>query len=286
MQILRSLTYRNLHTTNQVEDGRRTIRITVNDTEHLSSQEITAHIDVGDRNDAPSINIGAGNGMDLNLTFQEEGASIPIVLSHLVSIMDEENHNISRLTAHLISTNGELDPSDAIFLRSPLGLQFTDDFRIPPTTRLIDISLNASRSTYRDALLSIHYDNAEREPTLFNSMGSPLIREVIITVYDDNFLSVGASTDQSSNFDNELGVSRTVLRVGITIEPMNDNAPRILIRAEPEGCAVGSSGTGVGGGEGGLARRRRDVKAASGRIRKRSLNFKVDDSKVRWCHTK
>lgn len=214
--------------------------------------------------------------MVLTVRFTENGDSVPIVLPHIVSIMDEESHNISRLTAELIATNGELDQSDAIFLRSPLALQFIDDFRTPPTTTLLDISLNATTATYTDALLSIFYDNDESEPTLFNSTGSLLLREVLITVYDNNFLQGGQTSDQTSNFDDNFGVGRTMIRAAIEIVPINDNRPRIILRAVPSGCGVSSTeseATVVG-----MARRRRDVRAAASRTRKRAVT--VDNSKV------
>ena len=229
-------------------------------------------IDVGDRNDEPAVDLGAGEGMDLNVTFVENNASVPIVLPHLASIMDEEKHNISRLTAKLVARNGQLDPGDAIFLRSPRALQFVNNFRIPPNTTLLDISLNGTTATFTDALLSIYYDNSEAEPTLYVNNNTLLIREVIISVYDNNFLRAGQTNDADSNFDNDLGVGRTMLRVRISIDPINDNRPRIVIRAEPGGCGV-SSAT-----ENESPRRRRDVRAAGARMKRAARS---DSSKVR-----
>ncbi len=271
------MTYRNLHTTNQVADGRRRITLSVNDTEQLSSDIITVEIDVGDRNDAPSIDLGAGQGMNLNVTFVENGLSVPIVLPHLLDVMDEENHNISRLTVELRATNGELDQTDAIFLRSPLALQFVNDFRTEPTTTLFDISLNATTATYREIFLSIFYDNNELEPTLFTSNGSLLNREVLITVYDNNFFRNGEMNTEDSNFDDNFGVGVVMLRVNIMIQTINDNRPRILIRALPDGCGQSSTESAVE--VEGVARRRRDVRAAASRMRKRSII--ADTSKVR-----
>ena len=227
---------------------------------------------MADRNDAPSVDIGGGANANLNINFTENGASIPIVLPHLLSIMDEEGHNISRLTVELVAPSADtnLDPTDAIFLRSPQAIQFIENLLTPPTVTRIDIGLNATTATYREALLSFFYDNAEDEPTLFR-------REVVITLYDNNFLPNGITSDPNSNFDDDLGVSRTVLRVGIEIIPVNDNAPRILIRAQPDGCGLSS---GVAGGDGPM-RRRRDVKVEASKMRKRSVQYKVDDSKVR-----
>lgn len=261
-------------------DGLRTITISANDTEPLTSNQVLATIAVGDRNDAPGVNLGAGEGVGLDIEFVEEGASVPIVLHHLVSIMDEEGHNISRLTVQLRATNGDLDSGDAIFLRSPLSLQFLDDFRTPPTTTLLDISLNDTTCTYTDALLSIYYDNSEAEPTLFNSDGDRIIREVLITVYDNNFLQEGQSDSPGSNFDDNFGVSRTMARVVVTISPINDNRPRILIAAEPDGCGVSSAESAEDGGvvEGVASRRRRDVRAAGARMKR---GVRGESSKVR-----
>ena len=275
--MLRTLTYRNTLSTNQVQDGQRTITISVNDTYQLASTEITALIDVGDRNDPPEINVGDGAR-----AFIEDGPSIPVVLPHVASIMDEEGHNVSRLTAELRSPNGELDMGDAIFLRSPLALPFIDDFRSPPSRSLLDVAVNDTTASYTDLLLSIFYDNNEAEPTLFNATGDLLIREVIITIYDTNFLQDGQMNTEDSNFDDNFGVGVRMVRIRIEIEPINDNPPRILIRAEPDGCAVGS--TEVSAEAEGAARRRRDVRAAASRVKKRS---RVGDvSKVSWAKTK
>jgi hypothetical protein len=256
-----------------VTDGTRTVTISANDTESLSSNDITLTIHVGDRNDAPAVNLGGGEGMNLNITFEENSASIPIVLPHLASIMDEENHNISRLTAELVAVNGQLDAGDAIFPRTPLALQFQDDYRVPPNGRLIDISLNATTATFTDALLSIFYDNAEAEPTLFVG-NTLLVREILVTVYDNNFIQGDQSNDPDSNFDDNFGVGHTMLRVRIIVSPINDNRPRIVIRAEPDGCGVSSGDPSSAA----AVRRRRDVRAAGTRM-KRAV--RTDNSKVR-----
>ena len=277
IQILRSSTYRNLHSTNQVSDGRRTITGSVNDTEQLPSGIITVEIDVGDRNDAPAVDLGAGPGIDLNVIFVENGPSVPIVLPHLVNITDEENHNISRITFQLMATNGKLDMMDAIFLRSPLAFQFIDDFRTPPTTTLIDISLNATTANYTDILLSVFYDNNEAEPTLYNDNGDLLNREVLITIYDANFLQGDQMNSPDSNFDDNYGVGVTMLRAAIVMETINDNRPRIVFRAEPDGCAQSSMDSAII--EESAARRRRDVKIAASKMKKRA-NRATDTSKV------
>ena len=170
-------------------------------------------------------------------------------------------HNISSISVELIATNGNLDPSDSIFLRSPMSLLFLDNFATPPTTTSMNITLNASVDVYEQALRAIYYDNSEIEPTIFNMTGANLTRVVIIRITDTNF--------PDSGMDNaELGTTTTEIRIGINIQPMNDNPPRILILAEPEGCAEGS--VNVSDAQANIRRRRRDVRVASS-IRKRSI---------------
>ena len=183
--------------------------------------------------------------------------------SHLIDIMDEEMHNISSLSIELIATNGNLDPTDSIFLRSPMSLLFLDNFAAPPTTTLINITLNATVDVYEQALRAIYFDNSEIEPTIFNATGTnlTLTRVVVIRITDTNF--------PDSGMDNaELGTTTTEIRIGINIQPINDNRPRILILAEPQGCAMGS--VNVSDAQANIRRRRRDVRAASS-IRKRSI---------------
>lgn len=182
-------------------------------------------------------------------------------LSHLIDIMDEEMHNISSITVELIATNGNLDPSDSIFLRSPMSLLFLDNFATPPNTTFIHITLNETVEVYEQALRAIYFDNSEIEPTIFNTTGANLTRIVVIRITDTNF--------PDSGMDNaELGTTTTEIRIGINIQPINDNPPRILILAEPEGCAAGS--VNVSDAQANIRRRRRDVRAASS-IRKRSI---------------
>jgi hypothetical protein len=184
-------------------------------------------------------------------------------LSHLIDIMDEEMHNISSITVELIATNGNLDPSDSIFLRSPMSLLFLDNFATPPNTTFIHIALNATVDVYEQALRAIYFDNSEIEPTIFNTTDSRmnLTRVVVIRITDTNF--------PDSGLDNaELGTTTTEIRIGINIQPINDNRPRILILA-PDGCATGS--VNVSDAQANIRRRRRDVRAASN-IRKRSTH--------------
>lgn len=173
-------------------------------------------------------------------------------------------HNISSITVELIATNGKLDPSDSIFLRSPMSLLFLDNFATPPNTTFIHIALNATVDAYEQALRAIYFDNSEIEPTIFNATGSGvnLTRVVVIRITDTNF--------PDSGLDNaELGPTTTEIRIGINIQPINDNRPRILILAEPDGCATGS--VNVSDAQANIRRRRRDVRAASS-IRKRSIH--------------
>ena len=191
---------------------------------------------------------------------------IRTALSHLIDIMDEELHNISSLSIELISTNGDLDPTDSIFLRSPMSLPFLDDFASPPTTTSIEIALNATVEVYEQALRAVYFDNSEAEPTIFNATGANLTRVVVIRITDTNF--AGPGVDTSNIFNANLGTSSTTVRIGINIEPINDNRPRIRILADPPGCAAGSDDSTEA--ESNAGRRRRDIKAAS-RIRKRAV---------------
>lgn len=182
-------------------------------------------------------------------------------LSHLIDIMDEEMHNISSLNVELIATNGNLDPTDSIFLRSPMSLLFLNNFVTPPNTTFIHIALNATVEVYEQALRAIYFDNSEIEPTIFNATGANLTRVVVIRITDTNFPDSGSDNA-------ELGTTTTEIRIGINIQPINDNPPRILILAEPQGCATGS--VNVSNAQANIRRRRRDVRAASS-IRKRSI---------------
>lgn len=189
-------------------------------------------------------------------------------------------HNISRLTIELMSTNGNLDPTDSIFLRSPMSLPFINNFGSPPTTTFIDIALNASVSVYEQALRAVYFDNSEVEPTIFNTTETNqtranLTRVVIINITDANFADSGVDMDDISNAD--LGTTTTTIRIGINIQPINDNRPRIRILAMPEGCATSSDNS--TGSETSTGRRRRDIRAASA-IRKRSIQRGYEVDKV------
>ena len=189
--------------------------------------------------------------------------------SHLIDIMDEEQNNISRLTVQLISTNGQLDPTDSIFLRSPMNLPFIDHLDPLPNTTYIEIKLNASVNVYEQALRAVYYDNSELEPTLFineNNSRVNLTRVVVVNITDANFADTGE--DVEGIFNEDKGTMTTTVRIGINIKPINDNRPRILLRATPLGCAAGSDEH--TDAEESVNRRRRDVRAAS-KLRKRSV---------------
>lgn len=198
---------------------------------------------------------------------------ISTAMSHLINIMDEEMHNISRLTIELISTNGNLDPSDSIFLRSPMSLPFINNFASPPTTTFIDIAMNSSASVYEQALGAVYFDNSEVEPTIFNATGANLTRVVVINITDANF--VDSAVDTNDIFNADLGTTMTTIRIGINILPINDNRPRIRLFGIPEGCATSLDND----LEASIGQRRRDVRAAS-TVRKRSIQGDHDTDKV------
>ena len=207
--------------------------------------------------------------MDYEITFVEDSNSIPIAQSFLSSIMDEESHNISRLTLELISSNGNLDPSDSIFFRTPAGLPFLSNLDAPFTTQYISISLNATPATYLEAVNSIYYVNTEDEPTQYNSSerdAARLMRVIIVSITDSNFID--PNTNAVDATDADLGVSTTTIRIGVRITPINDNRPQILINTDPPSCSTDSRD--MTDLEVSASRRRRDVRAMS-RIRKKSV---------------
>ena len=94
-------------------------------------------------------------------------------------------------------------------------------------------------------------------------------------IYDNNFLQDGQSNTAESIFDDNFGLGHTMARVVVTIDPVNDNRPRILIDAEPDGCGVSS--TEEEGVVMGVTRRRRDVRAAGARMKR---GIRGESSKV------
>ena len=217
-QILNSLTYTNLHSNNSVTDGRRNITLTTTDMGSLASTTLTILISVAERNDGPAIDLGGGENVDVVVTYIENSPPVAIGLSHLIEVMDEEGNNVSSVVIELVSTNGELDEGDTIFLRTPMALPFVRDPNTVVTKKLINITLTDDSASYTEAIQAVRYENTEREPTLFVNGTTNLSREVVIRITD-------ASTMPSPT-TNEV-------RVGVRIEPINDNAPRIIINSDP-----------------------------------------------------
>ncbi len=255
----------------------RTITITANDTSEAISNPLPITINVLFRNDGPVLNIGAGPNMDFTITFVEGDFSTPIVLQHVLTLMDEENHNISRVTIQLSALNGDLDASDILIPRTPFPMLFVDNLFQPLTDTTIDIATNGSMppELYRSIIGSVYYSNDADEPTLFNATGSPLIRMITISIYDERFDPLAVDSDGSIS----MGV--TNVTVGVVITPVNDHAPVITLRAEPAGCATsGSSGGSSSSGVLQRARRSTSWALASSRRRTRRMADIYDDSKV------
>ena len=221
--------------------------------------------------------------MDHMLMFMEDGFSVPIALQHVLSLGDEEDNNITRVTIRLEAVNGKLDPTDTLFPRTPIASLFLDNLLQPLTGMLIDISFNDSVSSdlYEMVIESVYYANEAEEPTLYNTTGSPLVRIITISVYDSRFDS------QLVDADGRVSMGVTNITIGVNIEPINDNAPRIVLRAEP-GCAstvAGMSSQSSGGVASQRARRSTSWALASSRRRRRVVET-PDDSKVSLRHAK
>ena len=257
LQVLQTLTYLNLLTTNEVTDGRRSVTITAQDADNATSNQIDAYIYVMDRNDGPAIDLGGGIDMDFMVTYIENGQSVAITIAHLLDLMDEEGHVILNMSIELVATSGILDPGDTIFLRTPMALPFLFDPQTVITPTFISVQRNTTPQEYIDILMSIRYSNSELEPTLFiNDTGVYPNRVVIITVTDVNFES-------------------TVVRVGIEIQPVNDNAPVLFIDSDPAACSQDYRDEDVV-----ISRSRRDVRFASKQRRKRMASGNIDTSWV------
>ena len=217
-QILRSLTYTNLHRNNSVTDGQRTIVISATDTgRSVSPTSLELFINVVERNDGPAINLGGGIDAGFTITYTENGPSVGIGLSHLVDVMDEEGHSISHMDIELVSTNGPLDGGDLLLLRTPVALPFVRDPNTVITNTSISISLPGENNNYTDALQSVRYINTEDEPTLYVN-GTELKREIVIRITD--------ATTVPAPTTNEV-------RVTVLIGPINDKPPRIIINSNP-----------------------------------------------------
>ena len=215
---MRSLTYTNLHTNDSVTDGRRVITISATDIgARVSNQMLTLLINVAERNDGPAINLGDGVNAGFTVTYTEGGPSVGIGLSHLIHVMDEEGHSISSMVIELVSTNGALDEGDLLFIRTPTLLHFVSDPNTNITERRISISLPGNSTDYIAVLQAVRYINTEIEPTLFVN-GAKLTREIVIRITDSN---------------TEPAPTTNEVRVTVEIEPINDNAPRIIINSDP-----------------------------------------------------
>ena len=183
-------------------------------------------------------------------------------------------HNISSLSLTLSTTNGDLDPGETIYIRSPM-VDLVPYLTYPFSDTAINIAVNESIEFYENVLKYAYYYNPLDEPTILNANKSILTRVVVIEITDDNFVDSGVNPNAVFNAD--LGVTTTTVSVFVRIQPINDKRPRILINAEPGGCASDSSvQTSVTQS---ISRRRRDLKAVS-RVRKRSI-VAADQSMVR-----
>ena len=236
-----------------VTDGLRTALIFVQDTGNLISGNVTAYVNVMDRNDGPVVTLtDEANSMT---TFVENGPSVPIGFLHLIRVMDEEGHNISSMDVTLVATNGNLDPGESVFLRTPMPIIIVTDPRTRTSETSIHIEINAEPELYVRTLQNILYNNPAAEPTLFNATGSNLIRQVVVRITD---AAVGSQTT-------------TEFRVTVVIEPINDNAPRIIINTSPKCSEDCRDDPGIQ-----KTRSRRDVKV-TGRRRKRTAYSLIEE---------
>lgn len=251
LQILNSITYANLYTDNSVTEGQRNITLITTDTGSLTSNTLIILIDVAKRNDGPAIDLGGGENIDFAVTYIENGPSVPIGLSHLIRVIDEEEDKISSITFELVSINGELDDGDYIFLRTPMALPFLFDTNTVITDKLINISLTGDSILYTQAIQAVRYINTELEPTLFVNESTILSREVVIRITDVSTTPIPETNE---------------VRVFITIQPVNDNAPKIIINSNPfctEDCRDSDALSTI--------RRRSPRHLKSGEKRKRSM---------------
>lgn len=209
--------YTNLYMNNLLTDGQRAITISANDTSGSISNTLTLLINVTERNDGPAIELGNGTNAGFDVTYTENGPSVPLGVSHLIQVMDEEGHNISSMDIQLVSTNGDLDPGDILFPQSPMSLPFISDPNTVITDTMISINFTGDSTYYTNALRAVQYINTEVEPTLFVN-GSRLIREVVIRITDASTVTAPTTNE---------------VRVTVQIEPINDNAPRIIINSDP-----------------------------------------------------
>jgi cysteine-rich repeat protein len=212
-QVLRTLSYENLFTNNSLSDGVRTVVMQVNDTYGDSSQLVTILLHANERNDEPTVQI------DESLQFTEGSRSVRIVTTHLLKIIDEEMNNISSINITLTATNGDLDPSDNIFVRTPIYPLIT---RANLTNTSLILYADANVNEYEEVLRSILYINQEDEPTYYANATTreKLQREIIITLTDDN------STHPST----------AIHRISINLVLINDNRPVITLKFSDPSC--------------------------------------------------
>ena len=214
------MTYTNLYTNNSVTDGQRRVTISATDSKGgTTPQSLTLLVNVAERNDGPAIDLGDGSDVDFTITYTENGPCVGIGLEHLIEVMDEEGHSISSMDIELVSTNGPLDEGDLLLLQTPMALLFIFDPNTELTNTFFHISLPGDSTDYMDALRAVKYINTEDEPTLFvNGTDLQLARQIIIRI-----------TDERSDFE----PTTNEVRVTVLINPINDNAPRIIINSDP-----------------------------------------------------
>ena len=249
------MAYSNLLRNDSVQNGQRNVTIVAQDLEGEVSDLIVAYITVMNRNDMPAIDLGGGENMDFTITYIENEPSIAVAVFHLTNLMDEEDNGISSLSIMLLSTNGMLDAGEAIFLRTPTALEIFFDPRNTFTDTFIYVEMNGTTVDYLEILQSLRYVNTEAEPTLTNAQGENLTREVVIRITDANF------GDRST----------AEIRVGIEIQPVNDNAPRIYINSLPASCTEDFRDQDIV-----VTRSRREVRSASKQQRKRQAYDSTD----------
>ena len=188
------------------------ISIAATDTSEAQSETVSIYIDVQNRNDPPEISI---NDM---LQFTEGSPSIAIATSYILSLMDEEQNNISKINVTLVSVNGKLDTGDSFAFRS-IQTTLLNTVEVFPT--YISTSDPGTVEEYEDFLRSIRYINEEVEPTYYvNSTSNELLmREIIIEITD-----------------NAPSPSTAVYAISINITLINDEKPAIRIHLTDSSC--------------------------------------------------
>ena len=173
----------------------------------MSPNILTILVHVANRNDGPVVDLGLGFNQ---VNYTEGESDVGIGVSYQISISDEEGDRVSSIDIELVATNGNLDPQDILFLLTRMDLD--PDSLVITATRITASSLE-SDSDYVDVLRGLRYTNSEDEPTLFVN-GVRVHREIVIRITDE-------------------ALATNVIRVPVEIEPINDNAPRIIINSDP-----------------------------------------------------